>query len=59
MSQRMDAYVLTDAKYARIAEAEGIVRSGVLPGFFLKPEWLWQDPLPKVAGVFKELGITS
>ncbi len=57
MSQRMDAYALTDASYKQIAEVEGIVRSGVLPGFFLKPEWLWQDPLPKVAGILKELGI--
>jgi len=27
-------------------DAEGIYRSAVLPGFWLRVDWLWQDPLP-------------
>lgn len=27
-------------------DAEGRVHSAVLPGLWLRPEWLWQDPLP-------------
>jgi Uma2 family endonuclease len=33
--------------------SDGVVRSGVLEGFWLKVEWLWQDPLPRVAAVLK------
>ena len=28
-----------------------------LPGFWLKPEWLWQDPLPKARTVLHELDV--
>ncbi len=40
----------------------GIYRSQVLPGFWLKPDWLWQEPLPaalpilaEIAGVYPQL----
>jgi Uma2 family endonuclease len=36
---------------------EGIFRSRALPGFWLKVEWLWQDPLPGVRAVLRELGV--
>jgi Uma2 family endonuclease len=35
----------------------GIFHSRVLPGFWLKVEWLWQDPLPRVREVLRELGV--
>jgi Uma2 family endonuclease len=46
--QRSDFYRLTaDGRYEPIEpDAEGRVRSGVLPGFWLRPAWLRQDPLP-------------
>ncbi len=45
-------------RYRLVApDAEGIYRSEVLPGFWLKVEWLWQKPLPKVLTVLKELRI--
>ncbi|HZQ08109.1 MAG TPA: Uma2 family endonuclease [Anaerolineae bacterium] len=37
--------------------AEGTFRSKVLEGFYLRVEWLWQQPLPKVATVLREMGI--
>lgn len=36
---------------------DGIFRSTVLKGFSLKVDTLWQQPLPKVATVLKEMGI--
>ena len=35
---------------------EGIFRSEVLEGFWLKVEWLWRRPPPPVLEVLKELG---
>jgi Uma2 family endonuclease len=56
-AQRMDAYQLGPGGYALIDEKDGTVRSGVIAGFYLRPAWLWQDPLPKVADVMRELGV--
>ena len=57
MSQRVEAYVLSDAGYVQIAEQNGKLISSVLPGFFVKPEWLWQTPLPGELKVLRELGV--
>jgi Uma2 family endonuclease len=38
-------------------DADGIYRSLVLEGFWLRVGWLWQRPLPPVLGVLKELGL--
>ncbi len=38
------------------AGREGIFRSEVLPGFWLRVEWLWQEPLPLVEDVLLEVG---
>jgi Uma2 family endonuclease len=32
---------------------EGVFRSDVLKGFWLKVEWLWQEPLPSLMSVLK------
>ncbi len=39
------------------ADADGIFRSQVVKGFFLRVAWLWQEPLPKVVEVLKELKV--
>ena len=39
------------------AGAEGEYRSAVLPGFWLRVEWLWQQPLRPVLDVLRELGL--
>jgi Uma2 family endonuclease len=36
---------------------EGRYDARVLPGFWLRVEWLWQEPLPKVLDVLRELGL--
>lgn len=38
-------------------DAEGIYRSTVVPGFFLRTSWLWQSPMPKASDIRRELGI--
>lgn len=36
---------------------DGIYRSSIVPGFWLRVEWLWRDPLPSALQVLKELGV--
>ena len=36
---------------------EGWLRSMVLPGFALRPEWLWQDTLPMTFDVARDLDL--
>jgi Uma2 family endonuclease len=58
MSRRFEGYVLdAEGRYTLIEEKEGIVHSAVLAGFFLKPAWLWQEPLPNPLEVLRELGV--
>jgi len=56
--QRADFYVLAaDGRYERQrADAQGVYRSEVVAGFWLKEEWLWQDPPPKALTVLHALG---
>ncbi|MEW6301048.1 MAG: Uma2 family endonuclease, partial [Thermodesulfobacteriota bacterium] len=57
--QRADFFVLAeDGRYERKrADAEGVYRSAVVPGFWLREAWLWQDPPPKALTVLHELGV--
>ena len=57
LHKRLDVYRLGDNGYEVIPETDGVVRSAVLPGFFIRPKWLWQEPLPKVAEALGELGV--
>lgn len=42
-------------KFREIRPVKGVLRSRVLTGFWLRPEWLWQKPLPKKADVLNEI----
>jgi Uma2 family endonuclease len=54
--QRVEAYALgANRLYESIAPTEGKIASRVVPGFYLRPEWLWQQPLPKIRTVLSEL----
>jgi Uma2 family endonuclease len=58
MLKRMNFYVLgEDQKYVSLKADGGKLFSRVLPGFWLKPEWLWQQPLPNVIAIAREIGI--
>lgn len=54
--QRIAPYSLgTDCAYHGISERDGRVSSIAVPGFYLRPEWLWQEPLPNVSDLLPEL----
>jgi len=42
-------------EYREIKPRQGELHSKVLPGFWLRPEWLWQRPRPRKLAVLKEL----
>lgn len=62
-SQTMAMYRLEEeGRYRRVELKEGIYRSEVvgklrMHGFWLRPKWLWQEPLPNVLEIAQELGI--
>lgn len=57
--QRAEFYRLNEyGTYDRIEfEEDGVFRSEALSGFWIKVEWLWQDPHPKLLTVLKEWGL--
>jgi Uma2 family endonuclease len=58
LQKRLGAYALDAAgTYREIPETEGRVSSAVIPGFFLKSEWLWQEHLPAALDALREMGI--
>ncbi|HAF70311.1 MAG: hypothetical protein XD60_1498 [Acetothermia bacterium 64_32] len=56
-----DFYLRDERGRFRLREADpaGVYRSEVLPGFWLKVDWLWQEPLPPVLEVLRELGLVK
>lgn len=55
-SERIQIYVLNGKnKFVAQPAEKGVVKSNALSGFWLKAEWLWQEPLPNVLKVAKEL----
>ena len=48
-----------DGKYARVAETDGALHSETIPGFWLRPEWLWQEPLPGALQCLREMGVLA
>jgi Uma2 family endonuclease len=58
MSKRVEAYTLATQGYVPTAESDGKIPSIVLPGFYLRPRWLWQESMPKVADALRELGVS-
>jgi len=57
--QRADFYLLgPEGRYERQkGDEQRIYRSHIVPGFGLKVDWLWQEPLPPVLDVLRELGL--
>ena len=42
---------------AVMPDGEGRFESRVLPGLWIRVEWLWQEPLPPLLGILKEWGL--
>jgi len=57
-SQHAEWYHLNpEGRYDLLPVKEGAFHSLVLPGFFIREEWLWQDQLPDPFDKARELGI--
>jgi Uma2 family endonuclease len=41
--------------YREVRPRKGVLRSQAVPGFWLRPEWLWQQPRPKKTEVLAQL----
>ncbi|MBN1284432.1 MAG: Uma2 family endonuclease [Anaerolineae bacterium] len=55
--QRAEFYRLDErGLYQTIIPDAGVFRSKALRDFWLRVDWLWQEPLPKVMAVLKEIG---
>ena len=51
-------YLLVDGSYQLTRpHDDGRVHSSVLPGFWLREEWIWETPLPPVLDTLRELGV--
>lgn len=56
--RRVDVYRLNEAGgYEALPLEEGAYRSTVAPGFRLRPDWLWQEPLPNTLDILRELDV--
>lgn len=55
--QHAEFYRLTNNHYQTIALHKGIYHSKILPDFQLQESWLWQEPLPNVLDILKELNL--
>lgn len=58
LAQRVEAYRLDEqGAYVPIEEKDDRIASVVLPGFYLRPSWLWQEPQPSVIDALREMGL--
>lgn len=58
LSERIEAYTLGPGKhYVPLKRTNGKINSKVLRGFYIKPEWLWQQPLPTRLKILDEMGV--
>jgi Uma2 family endonuclease len=61
LTERAEFYQLDAAgRYQLIPPgSDGVYRSKILPGFWIRVDWLWQDPLPTANAVLRELGVIA
>lgn len=53
--ERVEAYRLQGDSYTVIPLKDHCIRSHVLRGFFIRPEWLWSEPHPKVSTLLRSM----
>jgi Uma2 family endonuclease len=44
-----------NGRYREMRPKKGVLYSQALPGFYLRPEWCWQDPLPDELELLQEM----
>lgn len=47
----------TDRCYHAVPPQEGRLHSMVMEGLYLRPEWLWASPTPRILAVLEEMGV--
>ena len=57
LSQTVEAYARQGETFVEITEIEGKLASSVVPGWYLRPAWLWQQPRVDVRVALAELGV--
>ena len=59
LRKRAEFYRLDSDGWYQLAapDAAGRYRTPLLPGFWLQVDWLWQDPLPPVLEVLRQLAV--
>jgi len=55
LSRMLEAYTLLDGRYTPIPEREGRIASLVVPGWYMRPAWLWGEPRTSVLDGLAEL----
>lgn len=55
--QTVRLHHLVNGRYQEIPAEDGRLASSVISGFWLKPEWLWQDPTPGALACLREMGV--
>ena len=55
----VEAYQLDAGGYRKIDQRDGSITSVVVPGWYLRPQWLWQQPRPLVLDLLAELGVRN
>jgi Uma2 family endonuclease len=59
LEQNMETFALgVGGSLGPIPERDGRIESAVLPGFFLKPSWLWQKTPPATREALREMGLS-
>jgi len=58
VNKRVEVYTLgKNGKYTLLKESDGRITSKVIRKLSIRPNWLWESPLPKIAKVLKEIGV--
>ena len=55
MEQRVTLLRLHRGKFREARARKGVLTSKVLPGFWLRPAWLWQRPLPNTIDTLRQI----
>lgn len=60
LTERAEFYQLDSAgKYQLIPpDPSGVYHSKTMPSFWIRVEWLWQEPLPTAGSVLRQLGVS-
>jgi Uma2 family endonuclease len=55
LSRTLEAYTLLEDRYTPIPEREGRIASVVVPGWYVRPAWLWGEPRTSELDALDEL----